>query len=108
MSPKKVKKETEEDRMAKLVRLTKLMKEKKVVVSKEKQTFAAPTTNKWRSSNPKFAEPAKPSPTAVDAGGLKVDPSLKDEYDAWRKEKEEQMKFESEMRKKRNQNNFKF
>jgi hypothetical protein len=80
------KKKDEEDPMEKLMKLTKVMKEEKVKVAPKGPPKAA---NKWRSTDPKFAEKPeteKPS-NVVQAGGMQVDPSLKDEYEQWRADK---------------------
>jgi hypothetical protein len=79
-------KKKNEDDLAKLVKLTQLLKKDNVKVA-PKGPPRAP--NKWRQQDPKFAAPA-PKPddaNLVEAGGMKVDPSLKDEYEQWRQDK---------------------
>jgi len=79
-------KKKDEDELAKLVKLTKILKKENVKVA-PKGPPRAP--NKWRQQDPKFAPPVpKPvNPNLVEAGGMQVDPSLKDEYEQWRQDK---------------------
>ena len=74
-----------ESNLDKLLTLTRLMKDKKIRVSR----LGPPRSpNKWR-SEPKFA-PAVPKVKPeglVSAGGMDVDPSVAAEYEAWRKDK---------------------
>ena len=79
-------KKKDEDELAKLVKLTKMLKKENVKVAPK----APPRSpNKWRQQDPKFA-PAAPkpdNPNLVEAGGMQVDPSLKDAYEQWRHDK---------------------
>lgn len=71
--------------LEKLEKLTKLLKRDKVdVKAKAPQRWV----NKWRTAEPKFKDPAPKAENTVQAGGMDVDPSLKDEYENWRKDKE--------------------
>jgi hypothetical protein len=82
---KKKSKKNDEDQLAKLVKLTKLLKRDNVSVAP-----AAPprAVNKWRNKDPKFtAKTASSATNLVEGGGMQVDPSLKDEYDKWRQDK---------------------
>jgi hypothetical protein len=85
MKKKKVQKEEEKDPLAKLVRLTKLMKIENVRVAPKGSTPRY--VNKWRSQDPKFAPKREKPGDVVEAGGMQVDPSVKDEYDLWRQDK---------------------
>lgn len=78
------KKKKEIDPLEKLARLTKLLNQDKVKVI---PLGPVRTTNKWRSQDPKFAPKISETENLVEAGGMKVDPSLKDEYENWRKDK---------------------
>jgi hypothetical protein len=80
----------EEDGFDKLMKLTKLMKQENVKVAPKGASKGA---NKWRSQDPKFAEKKEKSADSVEAGGMQVDPSLKDEYENWRKDKIEEQNF---------------
>jgi hypothetical protein len=77
--------EKDENALDKLMKLTKLMKEKKVKVSKKGPPRSA---NKWRSEDPKFTPKAEKKEGTVNAGGMQVDPSVAAQYAAWRKDKE--------------------
>ena len=77
-------KKDDEDPLSKLMQLTKLMKAKKVKVSR---LGPVKTTNKWRSQEPKFAPKAAKSKNVVQVGSMEVDPSLQQEYENWRKDK---------------------
>jgi hypothetical protein len=78
------KKKTGEAELTKLVRLTQLIKQDKVEVVPK----AFPRgVNKWRSYEPKFEPKTAKSENVVEAGGMKVDPSLKDAYELWRQDK---------------------
>ncbi len=82
------KKKDEGDDLSKLMKLTKLMKMENVKVAPK---GPAKARNKWRSYDPKFApkpEKEEKKEGLVEAGGMMVDPSLKEEYEAWRKDKE--------------------
>lgn len=73
------------DPLEKLMKLTRIMKDENVKVSPKGPPKGA---NKWRGKEPKF-EPQAPKPeNLVDGGGMQVDPARKEEYDAWRKQKE--------------------
>jgi hypothetical protein len=72
--------------MDKLMRLTKLMKDEKIKVKK----MPTSRNNKWRSEEPKFSERSEKPADLVQGGGMNVDPSRKEEYDAWRKAKEDE------------------
>ena len=78
------KKKKDEDALEKLVKLTKLMKMENVKVAPKGPPKAA---NKWRSQDPKFTLKEKPAAETVEAGGMQVDPSLKNEYEQWRQDK---------------------
>lgn len=71
--------------LEKLVKLTKLMKMENVKVAPKGPPKGA---NKWRAQDPKFEPKTAKPENLVDGGGMQVDPSVKDEYDAWRKDKE--------------------
>jgi len=79
-------KKADEDELAKLVKLTKLMKQENVKVAPKGPPRGA---NKWRQQDPKFSppEPKAANPNLVEAGGMQVDPSLKDAYEQWRQDK---------------------
>ena len=74
------------DPMEKLLKLTKLLKQDKVSVEIKGAPARGP--NKWRSYDPKFGPKPEKSQNVVQAGGMEVDPSLKNEYENWRKDKE--------------------
>lgn len=79
-----MKKKNDEETLGKLMKLTKLIQGDKVKVE------PAPLgrgPNKWRSKDPKFAPKAEQRSDLVEAGGMQVDPSLKDAYDQWRQDK---------------------
>ena len=80
----------EDDSLKKLVALTKLMKKEKVKVSLLGPSRSA---NKWRSAEPKFAPKAEKPEGTVEAGGMNVDPALKEEYENWRRDKEEEAAY---------------
>jgi len=65
---------------------------------------SAKYVNKWRTSNPKF-EPKEEKKTEglVEAGGMMVDPSLKNDYDLWRQDKEREQAERRAQREKRKQ-----
>ena len=92
------KKENEDEELSKLMKLTKLIKKSKVNVSKARKRNTP--GNVWVNPDPKFAPPTTPSGEVVQISGIKVDPSLKDEYEAWQKEKEEERRFFREQKKK--------
>lgn len=81
---KKEKEKEGVDPLAKLVNLTKLIKNEKVKIEPR---GPGRSDNKWRSKDPKFSPKADSSKETVEAGGMRVDPSLKDEYENWRKDK---------------------
>ncbi len=83
-------KDTEEETLAKLVKMTKLMKMENVRVAPKGPARPA---NKWRSQEPKFAPKAEKSTDVVQAGGMDVDPARQQEYENWRKDKEEEQNF---------------
>ena len=80
----KRKNDEEKDPLAKLVKLTKLMKIENVRVAPKGSTHYV---NKWRSPDPKFAPKPEKSADVIEAGGMQVDPSVKEEYDLWRHDK---------------------
>lgn len=88
------KKKDEEVSLAELMKLTKLIKEKKVNV--EGKSVFQRRPNPFRSQDPKFAPKAPKPENLVKVGEIEVDPSLKDEYEQWRKDKEEEQKFRRE------------
>jgi hypothetical protein len=80
-----MKKKNEEDALGKLIKLTRLIKGDKVKIE---PVPLGRGPNKWRSKDPKFApKAAAPGAQLVEAGGMQVDPSLKDAYDQWRQDK---------------------
>jgi hypothetical protein len=82
-----VKKKDAEDPMEKLVKLTKLMKQENVRVAPKGPPKAS---NKWRSGDPKFEAKAPKPLETVQGGGMDVDPALKEQYDNWRKDKDQE------------------
>ena len=78
------KKKKEEVNLSKLVRLTQLIKRDKVEVAPKGFPRGV---NKWRNQEPKFAPRIAKSENVVEAGGMQVDPSLKDAYALWRQDK---------------------
>ncbi len=78
------KKKNEEAELAKLMKLTKLMKQENVRVAPK---GPPKVRNKWRSYDPKFAPKSEAREGLVEAGGMQVDPSLKEDYENWRKDK---------------------
>lgn len=78
----------------KLLKLTKRIKNDRITIPAKGLLPRGP--NKWRSQEPKFAPKAESSGPTVEAGGMRVDPSLKDEYEAWRKEKEAEQAWRRE------------
>jgi len=87
----KKKKRTEEEALADLMKLTKLVKEKKVQVEAKDVYVRRP--NPWRSQDPKFAPKAEKPANLVKVGEMEVDPSLQNEYEQWRKDKEAEQEF---------------
>jgi hypothetical protein len=85
-----VKKQKKDDPFDKLMHLTKLIKTEKISVAKRGFVRSA---NKWRSQEPKFAEKTQKPEDVVEAGGMQVDPALREQYDNWRKDKEEEQKY---------------
>lgn len=85
--PKKGPKKEKPDDLAKLLRLTQLIKKDKVEVSKQGEPQRS--TNKWRSAEPKFApkENTKKPEGLIEAGGMEVDPARQQEYENWRQDK---------------------
>ena len=81
------KKKDEEAALAKLMKLTKLMKTENVKVAPKGPARA---TNKWRSQDPKFAPKSEKPADLVQAGGMDVDPARWEEYENWRKDKIEE------------------
>jgi len=79
-----MKKKNDDDAMDKLVKLTKLMKQENVKIAPKGPPKGA---NKWRSQVPKFTPKPQKSSDVVEAGGMQVDPSLKEAYDNWRQDK---------------------
>ncbi len=77
------KKETD-DPLEKLLKLTKLLKRDNVRVTPQEPPRAA---NKWRNKDPKFSPKPQAASNLVEAGGMQVDPSLKEAYDLWRQDK---------------------
>ena len=72
------------DPMDKLLKLTKLLKRDNVRVAPQEPPRPA---NKWRNRDPKFSPKAPTASNVVEAGGMQVDPSLKEAYDLWRQDK---------------------
>ena len=85
-----MKKKTGDDELAKLVRLTKLLKTDKVKVTLKGPVKSA---NKWRSSDAKFAPKAEKPVDLVQAGGMEVDPARQEEYENWRNDKIEEQNY---------------
>jgi len=79
-----MKKNSDAVALGKLVKLTKLLKDDKVKIE---PVMPGRGPNKWRSKDPKFAPKAEKRSDLVEAGGMQVDPSLKDAYDLWRQDK---------------------
>ena len=79
-----MKKKDNTDALAKLAKLTRLIHNDKVKVE---PVMPGRGPNKWRSKDPKFSPKADPRADLVEAGGMQVDPSLKNEYDLWRQDK---------------------
>jgi len=79
-----MKKKDDAETLEKLVKLTKLINADKVKVE---PVPPGRGPNKWRSKDPKFAPKADRRSDLVEAGGMQVDPSLKDAYDQWRQDK---------------------
>jgi hypothetical protein len=85
-----MKKEKDEaSELAKLVRLTKMIKDEKVKIE---PTPPGRGPNKWRSKDPKFNLKEEKPAELVEGGGMMVDPSVKSEYDQWRQEKQAEKK----------------
>jgi len=76
----------DEEELAKLVKFTKIMKKENIKVAPKGPPKGA---NKWRQQDPKFtpSAPKPANPNLVEAGGMRVDPSLKDAYEQWRQDK---------------------
>ncbi len=96
------KKIEEEDPLSRLMKLTKKMKDEKVVVAPKGPPRGA---NKWRSQDPKFSPTMPKSSNLIVAGGMEVDPGLKNDYENWRLDKiaeqnerrlQKQRKFEAD------------
>jgi hypothetical protein len=85
-----MKKETEEESLNKLVKLTKLMKQEKVRVAKQ---GPSKSNNKWRSNEPKFTNKTEKPSGLVQVGGMEVDPARQQEYENWQKDKLEEQAF---------------
>src|SRR5882762_2069368 len=81
---------TEKNPLEKLMKVTRLMKDEKVVVAPKGMSRGA---NKWRSSEPKFGEKPPKAADVVQAGGMDVDPARREEYDNWRKDKIEEQNY---------------
>ncbi len=79
-----MKKKKSQDELAKLMKVTELLKRDGVVVAPKSPPKGA---NKWRGKEPKFAAKAEGRTDLVDGGGMQVDPARKAEYDAWRADK---------------------
>jgi hypothetical protein len=79
-----MKKHDDAEALGKLAKLTRLIKEDKVKVE---PVLPGRGPNKWRSKDPKFAPKADKRSDLVEAGGMQVDPSLKDAYEQWRQDK---------------------
>ena len=73
--------------LAKLMKLTRLMKAENVKVAPKGPPKAA---NKWRGADPHFTPKVEKPATTVEAGGMQVDPSRQTEYENWRKDKVEE------------------
>lgn len=82
-----MKKKDGEESLAKLMKLTKLIKTEHVKVAPK---GPPKTGNKWRSQDPKFAPKAEKPADLVQAGGMDVDPARREEYENWRKDKIEE------------------
>jgi hypothetical protein len=95
-------KKKNEEELAKLVKLTKMLKKENVKVSPKGSPIPR-APNKWRQQDPKFAspEPKPANPNLVEAGGMKVDPSLKDAYEQWREDKIREQNERREMAERR-------
>jgi hypothetical protein len=76
--------------LEKLVKLTKLMKLENVRVAPKGPPKGA---NKWRSQDPKFVPKEEKPSDLVEAGGMQVDASRREEYENWRKDKVEEADF---------------
>ena len=92
-----MKKKEDAETLAKLLKLTKLIKADKVKIE------PAPLgrgPNKWRSKDPKFTPKIDKRADLVDGGGMQVDPSRQEEYNLWRQDKvtEQNERRESAMR----------
>jgi hypothetical protein len=74
----------------KLMKLTKLMKDEKVVVAPRGIPRGG---NKWRTAEPKFVEKPRKAAETVQAGGMEVDPARAQEYENWRKDKIEEQNY---------------
>jgi len=72
--------------MEKLLKLTKMIKQDKVEIEPKALTPAR-GVNKWRTYDAKFAPKAPKPENVVNAGGMEVDPALKEQYENWRKDK---------------------
>ncbi len=72
------------DPMEKLLKLTQLLKRDNVRVAPQEPPRAV---NKWRNKDPKFSAKPQAASNLVEAGGMQVDPSLKEAYDLWRQDK---------------------
>lgn len=72
------------DPLEKLLKLTKLLKGDKVSVEPQAPVRGV---NKWRTYDPKFGPKPEKSENVVEAGGMEVDPALKEAYENWRKDK---------------------
>jgi len=83
----------DEDPMEKLMKLTKKLKGKTVAV---KTLGPVRTTNKWRTPEPKFEEKKPKSENTVKVGEMDVDPALAQEYENWRKDKEQEQAYRRE------------
>ena len=88
-----MKKKDEEDPLEKLMKLTRLMKQENVKVAPK---GPPKVTSKWRSKAPKFVDKPRTSEGLVQAGGMVVDPARKEEYENWRKNKEEEKAYRRE------------
>jgi hypothetical protein len=85
-----MKKELPKESLEKLEKLTKLLKRDKVAIEPKGPVRS---NNKWRSGNPKYVEKAPKPQNLIQAGGMEVDPSRKEEYDNWRKDKIEEQNY---------------
>ena len=92
------KKKPDEDGLEKLMKLTKIMKTEKVRVAPK---GPARVSNKWRSEDPKFSAKHEKPTDVVQAGGMDVDPSLKEEYENWRKDKIEEQNYHRDQAKRK-------